>query len=98
MLYVSKFGSGSKANKVLRDMSERIGEGSSGFGHHTVFTVTGEDIHLVLGQGQVHYFFSRDRYLYWLAINRDMARAALSELLGVDLEAIPEPTVELYRP
>ncbi|MFQ6673486.1 MAG: hypothetical protein ACE5GH_01720, partial [Fidelibacterota bacterium] len=76
MLYLSKFASEMKAQDMLRKMSESIGEGSSGFGHHTKFAVKNRDIHLVLGQGQVHYFFPRGKYLYWLAINTGMARFA----------------------
>jgi hypothetical protein len=92
MLYVSRFESVDQAQSLLRNMSSRIGKGSSGFGHHQQFDVDGTEIHLVLGQGQVHYFYAKERLLFWLGMVPDMARAGLAQLLKVDVDKVP--TVE----
>ncbi len=89
MLYVSRFQSEDAAELVLTDMATRIGPGSSGFGHHNTFTIDGKEIHLVLGQGQVHFFFAKGAYLSWLGIAPGMERTALAELLGVEVGRIP---------
>lgn len=89
MLYVSRFGSGQEAESVLADMSTSIGEGSSGFGHHKQFASGGSEIHVVLGQGQVHFFFVRAADLYWFGMAPGMARAGLAQLLDMALEELP---------
>lgn len=89
MLYVSRFGSGQEAESVLADMSTSIGEGSSGFGHHKQFASGGGEIHVVLGQGQVHFFFVRAADLYWFGMAPGMARAGLAQLLDMALEDLP---------
>ncbi len=89
ILYVSSFGSPQKAANRLEKMSDEIGTGSSGFSHHVQFTVETNPIHLVIGHGQVHYFFARSQYLYWLSIDARLARNALAELLQATPEKIP---------
>ncbi len=87
-LYVSTYGSQQKAEEILTDMSDRIGNGSSGFWHHRNFNVKDSKIQMVLGQGQVHYFFVKGNSLYWLAIQADNAHQALAQLLEVRVEDI----------
>lgn len=90
ILYVSSFGSARKANKRLKEMSDEIGTaGSSGFGHQVQFRVNDHPIHLVVGYGQVHFFYAQGNYLYWLTIDADMARAALAQVLDVEPQAVP---------
>ena len=89
MLYISGFDSEDEAQSLLNDMSKRIGKGSSGFGHHQQFSVKGKVIHIVLDQEQVHYFFAKGKYLYWLGMVPDMARFGLAQLLEVDVSEIP---------
>ncbi|MFV1988530.1 MAG: hypothetical protein ACC682_14730, partial [Gemmatimonadota bacterium] len=54
-LFLSQFAGEETADSLLSEMSESIGEGSSEFAHHTQFEVGGRQIHMVLGQGQVHF-------------------------------------------
>jgi hypothetical protein len=89
MLYVSVFPSQDEAESTIGRMSTRIGDGSSGFGHHKTFTVGGTEIHSVLGQGQVHFFFVKGTRLSWLAMAPEMARVGLAQLLEVGAEAVP---------
>lgn len=88
-LYISRFESEEQAQSLLVDMSLRIGEGSSGFGHHEHFDVKAKEIHLVLGQGQSHYFYAEGAHVFWLGIDPRMARAGLAELLEVDVDKVP---------
>jgi len=97
MLYVSLFGSGDEADSVLREMSSHIGEGSSPFGHHKTFAVDGTETHLVLGQGQMHFFFVRGDTMTWLGMSPDMARVGLAQLLEVPVEKVP-PLDSLVTP
>ncbi len=89
MLYVSVFESEDQAQSLLAAMSKRIGQGSSGFGHHVRFRVRDREIHMVLGQGQVHYFYVKGQSVYWLGLPPDLAPAGLAELLGVGVNEIP---------
>lgn len=87
-LYVSTYDSRQKAQQILTEMSGRIGSGSSGFWHHQNFKVKDREIQMVLGQGQVHYFFVKNQSVYWLAIQANKAEQALAELLEVPVEDI----------
>ena len=64
-------------------------EGCSGFDHHKQFASGGSEIHVVLGQGQVHFFFVRAADLYWFGTAPGMARAGLAQLLDMALEELP---------
>jgi hypothetical protein len=89
-LYMSRFASHVETDSLLNEMSESIGEGSSEFAHHTQFEAGGGPIHMVLGQGQVHFFFAQDDELLWLAIDAALAFPALAQVLGVTEESLPD--------
>lgn len=89
-LFLSQFASQATADSLLNEMSESIGEGSDEFEHHTRFEAGGSQIHMVLGQGQVHFFFARDDELLWLAIDPPFARPALAQVLGVTDVSFPD--------
>ncbi len=89
VLYVSRFGSADDARAQLAAMSERIGSGSSGYGHHTEYHIGGIEVHAVFGQGQIHYFYARDADLTWLATPPMLSRPVLGELLGIAVDSIP---------
>jgi hypothetical protein len=93
MLYVSHFASAPRADSVLAVMAEKIGTGSSGYGHHTVVTIAGTQVHGVLGHGQVHYFYTKGSDLTWLSVPPPLARPALAELLGVELKEVSREDV-----
>jgi len=89
-LFLSQFSTEETADSLLSEMSESIGEGSSEFSHHTQFEAGASPIHMVLGQGQVHFFFTRDDELLWLAVDGDVARPALAQVLGVTEESFSD--------
>ncbi len=89
ILYLTRFHDHSGAQAQLVAMADRIGSGSSGFGHHTQFHVLGIEIHSVFGYGQIHYFFARESDVVWLGMPPPVARAGLADLLHVEVDSIP---------
>lgn len=92
-LYVSRLGDSLAADSLVERMSEAIGRGNRSFAHHTRFTMDELTIHVVLGQGQTHFFFARGPDVRWLAIDRGMARVGLADLLGVRPDRVPSSVV-----
>lgn len=92
-LYVSRFESPAVANSITTDMSAALGGGNPTFAHHERFDVEGIPVHAVVGQGQAHFFFARGTDVVWLAVDYDMARIALADLLGVAMSGVPNGLV-----
>jgi hypothetical protein len=89
-LYVSVFQSADETMTQFEAMVAAINEGVPGFGHHTHFDVTGRDVHVVFGDGRINYFYTDGEKLTWLGVQQPMiARAALAELLSVEVDSIP---------
>lgn len=89
-LYVSRFGSPALAHSIAADMSEALGVDNRTFAHHEQFDVDAILVHAVVGQGQAHFFFARGPDVVWLAVDYDMARIALADLLGVSMTRVPD--------
>jgi len=89
-LYISVFNNSQDATSQFESMVDGIMAGVPGFGHHTHFQVDEQDVHMVFGDGRVNYFFCAGERLSWLGANPLIARAAIAELLEVDLDLIPE--------
>ncbi len=89
-LYVSEFESAAVAQEQLTAMSDGIGQGTAGFGHHTTFEVEGREIHSVFGQGQIHYFYADGADLVWISLPPAIARPGLAEVLNVELSSVPD--------
>jgi hypothetical protein len=89
VLYLSRFAEADSARAQLEMMSAMIGRGRAGFGHHTEIDMAGTVVHAVVGSGRMHFFFTRQNELVWLAADPALARAALAELLGVEVESMP---------
>jgi hypothetical protein len=89
-LYVSVFQSTDEAATQFEAMVDAITAGVPGYGHHTHFDVEERDVHIVFGDGKINYFFGEGERLSWLGANPTIARAALADLLEVDVNLIPE--------
>lgn len=89
-LYVSRFDTPGAADSILAEMSESIGVGNSEFAHHARFEAGDRPIHMVLGQGQVHFFLTRNEELLWLGIDGPLARTGLAEVLGLRAQDLPD--------
>jgi len=90
LVYVSRFTTADAARTELDAMVARIDSGTAGFGHHTSFTSGDRTVHMVFGQGMVHYFWQQDGDLWWLGAPPMIARVELSELLKVPADSVPE--------
>lgn len=89
-LYVSVFQSAEEAKTQFEAMVAAINEGASGYGHHTHFDVTGRDVHIAFGDSRINYFYADGERVTWLGVQQPMiARAALAELLSVEVDSIP---------
>jgi hypothetical protein len=94
ILYESRFATDSIAGEQLAAMSESIGDGVFGFGHRREMAIADLEVHSVIGHGQEHYFFTRDRRVVWLAAPPLMARMMLAEILEVvPAEVPPSPQI-----
>jgi len=69
------------AQRLIRDMTARIGEGDSPFRPESTWTAGTREVREVSGLGQRHFYFRSGRHLVWLAANRSEADAALGEAL-----------------
>ena len=63
--------------------------GTAGYGHHSRADIIGISVHTVFGRGTINYFYARDADLVWLAVPPPIARAALAEVLGIEVDQIP---------
>lgn len=89
-LYLSRFASDEGADSLLNEMSESIGEGRGEFAHHARFEAGNSEIHVVLGQDQIHFFFARENELAWLGIDPALARPGLAQVLGLAEEDLSD--------
>jgi hypothetical protein len=89
VLYVSRFPERPLAQAQLDAMSAAIGRGRGGFGHHTETEIGRTVVHSAVGQGRMHFFFTRDREVLWLVADAEPAREALAELLRLPLDSLP---------
>ncbi len=87
-LYISTYTSSEEADSLLQRMAGKIGRGNYGFWHHVVFDLAQNKIHLTMGQGQLHYFFSRGNQVIWLAAPMEEGNAMLAEYLHIPVTDI----------
>lgn len=80
-LYVSVYNSPSEANQAERKMRDRIATGNGAFTHYRLLTLYDKPVVMCLGMGLVHYFFSHQTKLYWLAADTSLAQQTLIVLL-----------------
>jgi len=62
-------------------MQSRISAGNPIFDRYSAMEVRGHQVSSCLGQGQVHYFFSHEKQLYWLAVDIQVAPEAVEDLV-----------------
>lgn len=88
-LYVSRYERADLAASELARMATGVDGEGTGFGHHSQFDVAGITVHSVFGQGQIHYFYAKDRDLVWLGMVPMLARVGVAQLLDVSPDSIP---------
>jgi hypothetical protein len=81
ILYVSKFENSDVAMERFKSMLLKIAHGGTPFGHLNQVEVEGRLIFMVLGLGQVHYFYSEGDKVVWFSVDFPLAVESIRELL-----------------
>ncbi len=81
MLYISEFDSEDQAREQIEQMKKKIEKGSKGFGHFRELEVEERTLYLVLGFGQIHYFYLDSNRVIWIAKDLSMAELVLKAAL-----------------
>ncbi|MGB6123645.1 MAG: hypothetical protein WBG80_17180 [Bacteroidota bacterium] len=82
-LYVTLYKTPGEASQVEKVMADRIAAGNPVFGHFRIIDVRERRVAICYGMGQTHFFFSRGRALYWLAVDNDLAHVTIQSLVRV---------------
>jgi hypothetical protein len=80
-LYVTLYETAGEASQVEQVMADRIAAGNPVFGHFRIIEVRGRKVAICYGMGQTHFFLSRGRALYWLAVENDLAHETIQALV-----------------
>ena len=83
MFYISEYTSGNLAREQIDIMVEKIEKGSKEFGHFREFEIEENIIYMVLGFGQVHYFYTKSNNAIWLAIDPPVAETVLKATIKI---------------
>ncbi len=83
MFYISEYESGNQAREQIDIMVEKIEKGSKEFGHFRELEVEEKIIYMVLGFGQVHYFYTESNRAIWLAIDPPVAETVLKASIKI---------------
>ncbi len=81
MLYVARPARASATRTQVETMAAGIGTGKTPFFHLKCQERGGTTVYSALGEGRIHYFFSRGADVVWLAADPDIARQALESVL-----------------
>jgi hypothetical protein len=81
MLYVSRPARRSDTRAQIDKMVAGIGAGKTPFFHLKSSERNGTTVYSALGEGQTHYFFSRDADVIWIAADPAVAREAVESVL-----------------
>jgi hypothetical protein len=68
-LYVSFYDSRTIAEEQFDKMIDPIRKGESAFSHFRDLQIQNSKVYFCLGHGQAHYFFLREKELYWWAVD-----------------------------
>jgi hypothetical protein len=82
ILYISHYNSENRTLEQFDKMAVLIRESPGGvFSHFREMSVEGKKVYLCLGLGQAHYIFLNGKDLLWLAVDLQIAQAAMHELV-----------------
>jgi hypothetical protein len=81
VVYMSVYTSNTEANNALSEMRSRISSGHPIFDYYSEMEIRGHHVSSCLGQGQVHYFFSYEKQLYWLAVDSHISSGAVEDIV-----------------
>jgi hypothetical protein len=80
-LYLTLYETAGEASHVEGVMADRIAAGNPVFGHFRSIDVRGRNVSICYGMGQTHFFLSRGRALYWLAVDNELAHESIQALV-----------------
>lgn len=80
-LYISTFPDTLKALDVFHRMMRGVRHDTTVFTHFTPRAIGEQGFIMLLGMGQVHYFFTKGREVYWLQADQTKAEQAITELI-----------------
>lgn len=89
--YVSLYDSPDQAEDAMEAMAAVMKKEGHGFTHLMKRSDQDTPFYMALGQGQAHYFFSRDIELVWLAVDIPVAEKAIIEITTEIIRASAEP-------
>lgn len=81
-LYISFYSDLENAYFAYDRMVNLIRDENNVFGHFHQFEIENQQLSMCLGMGQAHYFFQKDKYLYWLSTNYQIAQSTVVDLLN----------------
>lgn len=87
-LYRSYFSTQAEADTMVNRMAVKIGAGNFGFFHHMEVPLRDIRLHFTMGQGQIHYFYSKDKAVIWLTAPTEAGSLMLSQLLQIPQDEI----------
>ncbi len=84
MLYVSRPARSSMTGAQIDRMVAGIRTGKTPFTHLKSSDREGTTVYSAIGQGQIHYFYSRGADVFWVAADPAVAREVIARLLRPD--------------
>lgn len=80
-LYISTFQDTSKAFDIFHKMMRGVRHDTSVFTHFTPRVIGEQGVIMLLGLGQVHFFYAKGKEVYWLQTAEKKAEEAIKELI-----------------
>jgi hypothetical protein len=83
MLWISDYDAKAKAAEEVEKMARRIQtrEGKE-FRHFRMISIEGKPVYFVVGMGQAHYFYQTGNKVIWLAVDPQLAKETIRDLIG----------------
>ncbi len=83
MLWISDYDAKAKAAEEVEKMAQRIQtrEGKE-FRHFRMISIEGIPVYFVVGMGQAHYFYQTGNKVIWLAVDPQLAKETIRDLIG----------------
>ena len=82
MVWISDYDAKTKAAGEVEKMAQRIQtrEGKE-FRHFRMISIEGIPVYFVLGMGQAHYFYQSGNKVIWLAVDPQLAKETIRDLI-----------------
>lgn len=78
-----------QAKELFSRMVQGLKSGSGTFGHYHTIRLDSRVLHVVFGQGQVHYVYRNRPWILWLALDPHLPKTVLQDALKVGEDSGP---------